>query len=466
MKHYTLLYIICAAALITGCGTYSKYHHPDMADLSTLSDLSDLSDMSDTSDWSDQSATPDTLLSWRMLFTDRPLQSLIDSALTGNADLRIASLRVAEAEASLKAARLAYLPSLSFSPQGSLSSYDGSNAAKTYNLALSAEWEIEFAGRLTAAKRGAKASAEMYHDARQAVRTQLIATVANSYYNLLALDAQLEIIRRTLDSWQETVRTMQARKEVGEANDAAVTQAKANMLAVKNDMVKISQQISQQENAVCLLLGTTPRHIPRTTLDCQSLPDKLCTGIPLQLLAHRPDVRQAEHALQLAYYNTNVARAAFYPQVSLSGTLGWANSDGSAIVNPAKWLTNAIGSLVQPIFSKGRNQANLRIAKAQQEEALIAFRQQLLKAGSEVNDALTAWQHANERLEICRSQKEMLRQTVSSTSLIMSHSEDASYLEVLTAQQSLLQAELAEKQELFGKIQAIISLYHAIGGGE
>jgi len=447
---------------MTGCGTYSKYHRPDMSDLSSLSDLSDLSD---TSDWSDQSAklaTRATLLSWRGLFTDRPLQSLIDSALTGNADLRIASLRVAEAEASLKAARLAYLPSLSFSPQDSLSSYDGSSAAKTYNLALSAEWEIDFAGRLTAAKRGAKASAEMYHDARQAVRTQLIATVANSYYNLLALDAQLEIIRRTLDSWQETVRTLQARKEVGEANDAAVTQAKANMLAVKNDMVKISQQ----ENAVCLLLGTTPRHIPRTTLDSQSLPDKLCAGIPLQLLAHRPDVRQAEHALQLAYYNTNVARAAFYPQVSLSGTLGWANSDGSAIVNPAKWLTNAIGSLVQPIFSKGRNQANLRIAKAQQEEALIAFRQQLLKAGSEVNDALTAWQHANERLEICRSQKEVLRQTVSSTSLIMSHSEDASYLEVLTAQQSLLQAELAEKQELFGKIQAVISLYHTIGGGE
>lgn len=451
---------------MTGCGTYSKYHRPDMADLSSLSDSSYPSYNSYPSYHSYPSSSSATLLSWCMLFTDRPLQSLIDSALTGNADLRIASLRVAEAEASLKAARLAYLPSLSFSPQGSLSSYDGSSAAKTYNLALSAEWEIDFAGRLTAAKRGAKASAEMYHDARQAVRTQLIATVANSYYNLLALDAQLEIIRRTLDSWQETVRTLQARKEVGEANDAAVTQAKANMLAVKNDMVKISQQISQQENAVCLLLGTTPRHIPRTTLDCQSLPDKLCAGIPLQLLAHRPDVRQAEHALQLAYYNTNVARAAFYPQVSLSGTLGWANSDGSAIVNPAKWLTNAIGSLVQPIFSKGRNQANLRIAKAQQEEALITFRQQLLKAGSEVNDALTAWQHANERLEICRSQKEVLRQTVSSTSLIMSHSEDASYLEVLTAQQSLLQAELAEKQELFGKIQAVISLYHAIGGGE
>lgn len=461
MKPYTLLYIICAAAIMTGCATYGKYHRPALSEFSSQSELSDLSDTS----YNSYPASPDTLLSWRNFFTDRPLQSLIDSALVGNADLRIASLRVSEAEASLKVSRLAYLPSLSFSPHGSLSSYDGSSVAKTFNLALSAEWELDFAGRLTAAKRGAKASAEMYRDARQAVRTQLIATVANSYYNLLALDAQLDIIRRTLESWQETVRTLQVRKEVGEASDAAVTQAKANMLAVKNEMVKISQQINQQENAVCLLLGTTPRHIVRTTLHDQLLPDTLCAGIPLQLLASRPDVRQAEHALQLAYYNANVARAAFYPQVSLSGTLGWANSDGSAIVNPAKWLTNAIGSLVQPIFSKGRNLANLRIAKAQQEEAIIAFRQQLLKAGTEVNDALTAWQHANERLEICRNQKEVLRQTVSSTTLIMMHSDDASYLEVLTAQQSLLQAELAEQQELFGKIQAVVSLYHAIGGG-
>lgn len=213
-------------------------------------------------------------------------------------------------------------------------------------------------------------------------------------------------------------------------------------------------------------MGSSPRHITRNTLGEQQLPDTLCAGVPLQILSNRPDVRQAEHNLQAMFYNTQMARAAFYPQVSLSGTLGWTNTDGSSIVNPGKWLVNAIGSLVQPIFNKGRNQANLNIAKVQQQQAEENFRASLLKAGSEVNNALSAWQHAQARHKICCSQIEILRQTVNSTSLLMSYSDDASYLEVLTAQQSLLQAELTEKQELFGMIQAMINLYHAVGGGE
>lgn len=330
----------------------------------------------------------------------------------------------------------------------------------------SADWEIDFARRLTAEKRGAKATAEMYHDARQAVRTQLVATVANSYYNLLAIDAQLDVCRRTVVSWQETVRTLQARKDVGVTSEAAVTQAKANLLAVEQDMEKMRQQARQQENTLCLLLGTTPRQIDRNKLDEQTLPERPNAGIPLQLLSHRPDVRQAEHALQATFYSTQAARAAFCPQVSLGGTLGWTNSDGGNIVNPGKWLANAIGSLVQPIFNKGKNQARLRIAKAQQEEALIQYAGMLLKAGNEVNNALTAWQHANSRLALCARQKEELKHTVSSTTLLMSHSDDASYLEVLAAQQSLLQTELTEKQEMFNKIQAMVNLYHAVGGGE
>ena len=186
----------------------------------------------------------------------------------------------------------------------------------------------------------------------------------------------------------------------------------------------------------------------------------------MQLLSRRPDVRQAEHTLQAMFYNTQMARAAFYPQVSISGSLGWSNTDGASIVNPGRWLANAIGSLVQPIFKKGRNLANLHIAKAQQEEALASFHGCLLKAGNEVNDALTAWQHADKRLQLCRAQKETLRRTANSTSLLMTHSDEVSYLEVLTAQQSLLQAELSEAQEHFEKMQAVVKMFHAVGGGE
>lgn len=404
-------------------------------------------------------------LPWRALFTDPKLQSLIDTGLVNNSDLRIASLRVREAEASLRAAKLAYLPSASVTPQGQLSRFDG-NGTQTYNLALSADWELDIAGRITNAKRGAIATAAMQHEARQAVQTQLVATIANSYYNLLTLDSQLDISQRTLKSWQETLRTLEVMKKVGESTEAAVAQARANTLAVEGSIATLGQQIREQENSLNVLIGVAPRHIDRTTLARQSFPDSLSAGIPLRLLGNRPDVRQAEYNLQAAYYATRVARAAFYPQVTLSGTIGWTNNGGAAIVNPGSWLLNAIGSLTQPLFNRGKNTANLEIAKAQQEEAKVSFQQKLLQAGAEVNNALTQWQTAQKRLEIDSQQASALRDAVRSTRLLLQHSSSATYLEVLTAQQSLLQAELTEAQDTFNKIQGIINLYHALGGGK
>ena len=191
----------------------------------------------------------------------------------------------------------------------------------------------------------------------------------------------------------------------------------------------------------------------------------LFRSVPLQLLENRPDVRQAEYALQSAFYSVNVAKGAFYPSLTLGGTVGWTNNSGAAVVNPANWLLNALGSLTQPLFNKGRNVANLKIARAQQEEALIAFRQKLLDAGAEVNNALTQWQNAQQRLEVSRLQIKELENAVKSTRLLMMHSDNSSYLEVLTAQQSLLAAQLTETQETFDKIQGVIKLYHALGGG-
>lgn len=450
----TLCVIMCAALCLAGCGTYKSYTAPTLVGGMGLQG----------------GALPDDTahivrLPWQELFADNCLRSLIDSGLANNSDLQIASLRIREAEASLKAARMAFLPGVSLATQGQVAGYGGDNA-KTYSLALSANWEVDVAGRLANARRGAQATLAMYRDARQAVRTQLVATIANSYYNLLALDAQMAINRSAIESWRETLRTLQLMEKVGESNAAAVAQAKAGMLAVEMAMATLGQQVSEQENALSVLIGAMPGRIARNVLSEQAFPDSLSAGVSLALLSNRPDVRQAEQALKAAFYDTQVARAAFYPQLTLGGTLGWANSDGAVIANPGKWLTNALASLTQPVFARGQLAANLEVAKARQEEACVAFRQKLLDAGAEVNNALAQWQTAQKRLTTTREQIAALEEAVRSTRLLMLHSESASYLEVLTAQQTLLQAQTDEVLDVFAKIQGIINLYHAFGGGE
>jgi len=382
-------------------------------------------------------------LHWSELFTDPDLQALIRIGLENNTDLAVARLRVEQAEATLMASRLAYLPSATLSPQGQLSSFDGSKPAKTYNIGASAEWELDIFGRLTNSKRRAKAALLQSDAYRQAVQTQVVSAIANAYYNLLLMDTQLDINRRTAAVWEENLRTYEARMRVGEANGAAVA----------------------QENALSTLIGQMPQAIRRGTLADQHFPDSLSVGVPLQLLARRPDIRQAEMALAQAHYATGEARSAFYPRITLSGRAGWTNTDGSAIINPGNWLLSALAGLTQPLFNRGQNIANLRIAKSQRQEALLQFRQSLLKAGAEVNDALSQWQTARARIGVTGEQIASLEEAVKSTTSLMESSTGASYIEVLTARRDLLAAELAQVQDRFDEIQGIISLYHALDGG-
>ncbi len=456
MKMKQAITLCSAAILLAGCSIYKPYSRPEM-ELETNALYGP--------DVSAEDTASIATLPWTELFTDPMLQMLIREGLENNTDLGIARLRVEEAEATLLSSRLAYLPSVSLTPQGGLSSYDGAKTAKTYTLAASAEWETDLFGKLTNAKRGARAALEGSRAYRQAVQTQLIATIANSYYNLLMLDRQLDISRRTAGSWAEVLRTYEAKKQVGEATEAAVAQAKASKLSVDASVLTLQKQIRAQENSLSALLGSVPRRIERSTLEGQQFPDTLSAGVPLQLLERRPDVRQAEQVLAQAFYATNAARSAFYPGITLSGSAGWTNNAGTVITNPGAWLLNALGSLTQPLFNRGQNIANLRIAKAQQEEALLTFRQSLLKAGNEVNDALMQWQTAHTRLGIVREQVVTLQSAVDDTRQLMEHSSNATYLEVLTAQQSLLQAELTAASDTFDKIQGVINLYHALGGG-
>lgn len=377
MKNKILITCLLASTL-SSCHIYRAYERPSAV---TVSD----------SLYRQPVAAEDTTslasLSWKELFTDPQLQQLIEAGLAHNTDLGIARLKVKETEALLMTSRLSYLPSVSLTPQGTLTSLDGNKPSKTYNLAVSADWEINLFGKLLNAKRGAQAALEQSETYRQAVQTQLVATIANSYYTLLMLDEQLDITRRTADTWTESLRTMKALKRAGQATEMAV-----------------------------------------------------------------------------AYYATNSARSAFYPGITLSGSAGWTNAAGAAITNPGQWLLSAVGSLVQPLFNRGKNIANLKIAKAQQEEALLTFQQSLLDAGAEVNDALVQWQTARKRIQLDEQQCTSLQSALRSSELLMQHSSQ-NYLEVITARQALLQAELNTVTDRFDEIQGVINLYHALGGG-
>ena len=404
-------------------------------------------------------------LSWRELFQDKHLQQLIDTALVHNTDLRTAHLRAEQAEAVLMQAPLSYLPSMGLNAEGTASKSGGATP-KSYTLGAATSWEVDIFGKTTNAKRGVQEALESSRAYAQAVQTRLVATVANGYYTLLMLDEQLRISRATLASWQKSVRVLESLKRGGGGvTDAAVLQAKANCMALESEILSIEKSIKESENALCTLLATTPSSIQRGTLTDQQFPSELSVGVPLQLLANRPDVSVAEHQLAQAFYATNAARASFYPAISLSGTFGWTDGVGGVELNPAGWLLNAIGSLVQPLFNRGTHIANLKVAKAEQEVALLNFQQSLLNVGAEVNDALTALQTARRKLDIDNAQVATLQEAVRKTELLMRHS-SVNYLEVLTAQQALLTAEQAVAQDHFDEIQSIITLYHALGGGK
>lgn len=444
--------IVCAAVALTSCGIYKPYTRPEVK----TDGLYGTAETADTSSMGN--------ISWQDMFTDPELQSLIQFALENNTDMQSAHWRVKEAEATLTSARLSYLPSFNFSPNGSISSFDNSNTSKIYSIPVQASWEIDIFNRLTNAKRKAKAIYAQSKEYEQAVKTSLIANVANLYYSLLMLDSQYSVSKETAAKWQESVRTMRALKEAGMTTEAGVAQYEASSAAIQASLYDLEYQLRQVENSLCSILGYGPRTLVRGQLEAQQMPATLSVGVPLQMLTNRPDVRSAEFGLMQAYYATSEARSGLYPKITLSGTLGWTNNGGAGIVNPGKLLLNAAGSLVQPLINAGANRARVKIAKAQQEESKLSFQQTLLNAGAEVNNALSQCQTSRAKSDLRVQQISSLQRAVESTKLLMRHG-SATYLEVLTAQQSLLTAQLSQITDRFNEIQGVVNLYQALGGG-
>ena len=442
----TKIFIATAFLLMTSCGLYKQYEREDMHFVDSL-----YRRMSVPTD-----SVSTASVSWDVMFTDPYLQDWIKTGLEYNTDLNIARLKVSEAEAALLAARWALLPGAEFNMQGGLPGQ--------FSASIGASWQADIFGSLRNAKRKAQAALEQSEAYRQAVQTQLVATIANSYYTLLMLDEQLNISTRTMKTWDESIRTLEALKRAGKTNEAAVLQAKANKLSVEANILTLEKEILAVENSLCALLGLVPMPITRGTLTEQQLPQTLSAGVPAELLSRRPDVRQAELALAQTFYSVNSARASFYPNLSLSGALGWTTGNGNIVLDPGSLITNLIASVTQPIFGRGINRARLQTAQAQHEQAAYRFRQSLLDAGVEVNNALTMWQTAQKRLELGKKQIVNLQAAVWNTQLLMKHG-NADYLEVLTAQKNLLQAELTEASDRFDEIKSVINLYQALGGG-
>ncbi len=441
---------------LTGCNIYKSYSRPDDLPVQELYNDSTMLSADTTASLGN--------MPWRTLFTDPCLQALIEEGLASNTDLQVAMLRIDQASAGLTAAKLAYLPSLTLSANGAITSVDGAKPSKTYEIPLSLSWEIDLFGKLTNAKREQQAVLLQQSAYARAVRSGLIAGIANSYFSLLMLDNQLEISAQTVEIWREQVRTLELQLKVGDVRENAVNQARANLnqlLATHNTLLR---QQREAENALCTLLGTTYRSIRRSTLDNQSIPSEISVGIPLQLLSARPDVVQAEMTLAAAYYSTNQSRAAFYPSLTIGGSAGWTNSLGQAVSNPGGWILQALGSLTQPIFQRGKLISNLRIAKDEEEIAKLNYRQALLDAGQEVNDALYAIESYGDNLRYHTEQCQALERTVKSNELLF-RTNNATYLELLSSRQDLLNSRLNIVADRLNQLQSVVTLYKALGGG-
>ncbi len=461
MKRYNFLIIGLAAVTLTGCKSlYGKYERPAVNTSGLIRDAVNDNDTLAVTDTTSFANIP-----WRSVFTDPQLQTLIEKTLANNPDLLNAALNIDMAEAQLKVAKLAFLPGITFTPQGTISTWDGQKANKTYSLPVNASWDANLFGNLTAAKRSTQVSMLQMKDYQVAVQTKLIANVANMYYTLLMLDKQLQIVtdmeKLTKDTWGIMKVQLQTVRGV---RSTAVQSAESNYLSVQTQKEDIKRQIRETENSLSLVMGEQAHAISRSTLDAQSLPTTFSTGVGVQLLSNRADVHANEMALANCFYNIEVARSRFYPSLTISASGAYTNSGGMGITNPGKILLSAVGSLTQPIFMKGQLRAGLRVAEDQYKQALNTWQSSVLSAGSEVSNALVLYNASDAKSKLEQKRIAVLKKNVEDTRNLMA-SAGATYLEVITAQSNLLNAQINQVQDDFSKMQAVVNLYYALGGG-
>ena len=447
--------------LLSSCGLYNKYDRPEVVADGIVRDpvaANGALQQADTASFGN--------LPWRQLFTDPQLQVLIEKGLQNNPDLLNAALNVKMVNEALKIARLAFLPSVALTPQGTIATLksDPSVTTKSYQLPVSASWNVDLFGNLLNTKRSAQMQLIATQDYQTVVKCNVVTGIANLYYTLLMLDRQVEIVNDMEQLTKETWEKMKFMKEnrVG-YRSTAVQSAEAAYYSVQAQKVDLLRQVREMENQLTLLLAEPAQAISRGRLADQSLPSTFATGVSIDLLNNRADVHAAEMSLAQCFYDVQTARSRFYPSITITGTGAFTNNNG--LVNPGKMLWSAVGSLVQPIFQHGQIVAGLKVAKMQYEQAYNNWQNAVLKAGNEVSNALVSYNASAEKADLDGKRVAVMKQNVEDTRRLMESSANTTYLEVISAQSNLLNAEIAELTDQFNKMQAVVNLYQALGGG-
>lgn len=455
-KTMTTLFGTAALLLsLSSCHIYNKYQLPE--DNPVAAQYKQAVEQNDS--------TGLAYMGWKDIFKDPILQGYIQKALEENNDLDNARLNVEMAQAQLQGAKLSYFPSLALTPNGGSASYGGSHMNWSYSIPLAANWEIDAFGKILNRKRGAKASLEQTQAYEQAVRSQIVTGVASTYYSLILLHQQLDLSKRTAQIWKDQVATMEQLKQAGSTTEAAVVQSRANYYNILSSIPELEQQITLINNTLSVLLNTYPENwTVSDNLDIE-IPAEAIAGVPMSYLATRPDVAAAERGLASAFYTVSSAHAAFYPSIAISAQGGFTNLLGSMIVNPGKWFIQLAGSLTAPLFSRGQNIAQLKVAKAQQQQAINNFETAVMSAAADVSDALVKINKSTEKKSLVDLQVKELEKSVEYTNELFVLNHQTSYLEVLTARSSLLQAQLSSLSCWHARTSALISLYQAVGGG-
>jgi NodT family efflux transporter outer membrane factor (OMF) lipoprotein len=452
--------MMSTVALLSSCGVYTKYERPEVNTKGIIRDVvSDVDTLKATAD-----TTTFANLPWRQVFTDPQLQALIQQGLDKNPDLLNAALNVQIVESQLKMSKLAFLPQVTFSPQGVLSSWDFGKASQTYSMPLNASWTVDLFGNLLNQKRSSQMALLATKDYQVVVKTKIVSGIANMYYTLLMLDRQLEILNDMSGLTKDTWDMMKLQMQLGRYRSTSVQSAEASHYSVLTQIEDMKRQIREVENSLSLLIGQPAQTIKRGKLADQVLPSQFATGVGIQLLKNRADVHAAEMNLASSFYDVNTARSRFYPSLTISGTGSYTNSGGGMIVNPGKILASAVASLVQPIFMNGKLTEGLKISKAQYEQDYNTWQNAVLTAGSEVSNALVQYNAYQKKSELDAHRVEVLKKNVEDTRALVSSS-TSTYLEVIQAQNSLLNAEISKVTDDFNKMQAVVSLYQALGGG-
>ena len=448
--------------LLSSCGVYNKYKRPDVNTQGLIRDA-----FSETDTLAVQDTTSFGNLPWRSVFTDPQLQALIEQGLEKNANLLNAVLNVEMYESMLKAAKLAFLPAVnigSTQPMGQISTThtDPSTTTKSYSLPVTASWTLDLFGNILSQKRSTQMKMLAMKDNQMAVRASLIGGIANSYYTLLMLDEQLRIMTEMSNMSKETWEMMELQYNLGRVRSINVQSAQAAYLNTQTQINDFKRQIRATENALSLLIGEAGHHIDRSTIDAQSLPSEFKTGVGVALLQNRPDVHQAEMNLAACFHDVQTARSKFYPNITVGASATFSNANGA--MNPGKWITSLFGSLTQPIFNRGALTAALKVSKIQYEQAFNNWQNAILKAGNEVSNALVNYNSYDDNSKIEAERIQVLAKNVEDTKALY-QSSGSTYLEVLTAQQQLLSAQLNKASDDFNKMQSVVSLYTALGGG-